>query len=375
METALKAPTSTSLIQASDVSTGIMLKTLDYDTLATSVTEEQKQKFASLTKDIIVTNPHSIQSYGQDVNRIIARQADDLLDKTSASRMADVVVLTNQLLEEIGGLDHPATVDKKENRFFAIIKSIPGVKYMFKKVEHELIKTNSVGKNVDEIAKKIESLKVVAMSNNSSLEQMAVNTVQYVAEIQERILALTVLKKELEQDIANMESAEFCNLDELQAKRNTLNAITKRLADMQMTEFVLKQNYQQIGAMMGCNDGIIQKAEMTVGHVIPIWKQQLALGLIMDDSRMSIEIEQKTSEKTNDMLVHNAQQLNMNAVNIAKATGETMFRMDTLEQTTKLMIDTVSQVREAYKETDQMQKEVNDKLMNLGRELEIALKS
>jgi hypothetical protein len=39
------------------------------------------------------------------------------------------------------------------------------------------------------------------------------------------------------------------------------------------------------------------------------------------------------------------------------------------------MIDTVSQVREAYKETDQMQKEVNDKLMNLGRELEIALKS
>ena len=360
-------------LAAVNSSTGIMLKVIDYEHVAEQITPEQREHYVTMTRGINTDNPHSIQSYGQDVNKIIARQADDILDKTSANRMTDVVVLTNQLLSEINDIETPG--QHKKGGWLTTLKSIPLLGRLVKAAQDTQIKHNTVGKNVEEISKKIESLKVVAMADNASLEQMAANTVLNVGDIQEKIVALVILKSDLEAEIAQMESDPDCNLDLLQQKRGSLNAISKRVADMTMTEFVLKQNYQQIGAMMGCNDGIIQKAEMTIGHVIPIWKQQLAIGMMMDNQRASAEVEGRMADAANKMLTQNAQALNMNSTEIARQSEENVFRLDTLKDTTRIMIDTIRQVQDIHAEGESRRNEILSEMKNLSAELAETLRN
>lgn len=366
------AQTNSTAIAAANASTGVMLKVIDYEHVAEQITPAQREHYVALTRSISTDNPHSIQSYGQDVNKMIARQADDILDKTSSNRMTDVVVLTNQLLSEINDIETPG---QSKKGWLTTLKSIPLLGRLVKAAEDTQIKHNSVGKNVEEISKKIESLKVVAMADNASLEQMAANTVLNVSDIQEKIVALVILKDDLIAEIDEMEKDPNCNLDLLQQKRNSLNAISKRIADMTMTEFVLKQNYQQIGAMMGCNDGIIQKAEMTIGHVIPIWKQQLAIGMMMDNQRASAEVEGRMADAANKMLTQNAQALNMNSTEIARQSEENVFRLDTLKDTTRIMIDTIRQVQDIHAEGETRRSEILAEMKNLSTELAETLRN
>ena len=210
-------------------STGVMLKVIDYEHVAEQITPQQREHYVAMTQEINTDNQHSILSYGQDVNKIIARQADEILNKTSANKMMDVVVLTNQLLSEINDIETPG---QQKKGWLSTLKSIPLIGRLVKAAQDTQIKHNTVGKNVEEISKKIESLKVVAMADNASLEQMAANTVLNVSDIQEKIVALVILKSDLEAEIAQMESEPDCNLDLLQHKRSSLNAISKRVTDM-----------------------------------------------------------------------------------------------------------------------------------------------
>lgn len=354
-----------------DSSTGMsLIGQFDFDRAVANVTPEQKKRYGELTRDIRTDNPRSIQSYGQDVNKIIAKQADDLLDRAKANKTTDVVVLTNQLLAEIGDIEQP-TVEPEG--FKGWLKSLPIIGGLVRDVEKAGIKRNTIGHNVGEISKKIESLKVVAMSDNASLESMADNTATYIQEIRERIVALMLLKKDVDAEVAELEAAEVCDLDVLMSKRNAQTALSKRITDMQTTEYVLKQNLNQIAAMEGNNDAIIDKADMTIGHIIPIWKQQLALGTMMDDQQAAAEVTRRMEDAANRMLVANAKALNQNSIEIARQGEETMFRFETLEQSTNAFIDTVKQMRNIHENGERQRVEMQEKLVSLGQKLQEAL--
>ena len=159
--------TENTQITTLDGSTGVSIHmSYDYDKALSQMTTEEKKHYLTLTKDINVNNPHTIQAYGQDVNKIIARQADDLLEKASANRTTDIVVLTNQLLSEINNIETP----QEQASTKSWLRSLPFVGRLVKAHENHVITHNSIGKNVAEISKKIESLKVIAMADNASLD-------------------------------------------------------------------------------------------------------------------------------------------------------------------------------------------------------------
>ena len=349
-----------------DGSTGVSIHmSYDYDKALSQMTAEDKKHYLTLTKDINVNNPHTIQAYGQDVNKIIARQADDLLEKASANRTTDIVVLTNQLLSEINDIETP----QEQASTKSWLRSLPFVGRLVKAHENHVITHNSIGKNVAEISKKIESLKVIAMADNASLDQMSENTEEYIKEIRERIIALKVLEEGVKADIAVLESNVDANLDVLQDQRNAAMALSKRITDMSMTEFILQQNLHQIAAMEGNNDAIINKAEMTVGQVIPIWKQQLAIGTIMDDQKVSAEIEQKMADATNQMILKNAHNLHCNSVMLAQANEDAIFRVETLKDTTHTLIQTIKDVQSIHANGEEKRNEILREMKTLGEEL------
>ena len=114
---------------------------------------------------------------------------------------------------------------------------------------------------------------------------------------------------------------------------------------------------------------VINKAEMIVGQVIPIWKQQLAIGTIMDDQKASAEIEQKMADATNQMILKNAHNLQRNSVMLAQANEDAIFRVETLKDTTHTLIQTIKDVQSIHANGEEKRNEILREMKTLGEEL------
>ena len=147
------------------------------------------------------------------------------------------------------------------------------------------------------------------------------------------------------------------------------NSLAKRIADMQITEYIFNQNLFQIRAIQHNNMSLSDKAESIATTVIPIWKNQLALSVIMANQQESIAAQKKITDTTNQILRKNSEMMKMNSINVAKANEEAIVSLDTLQATTKDLIDTITEVKKIQSEGNKMRETLEHNLIEYGSQL------
>lgn len=357
-----------------DTNAANVMRSYDYDAVVDNASQNENvnEHYSELTKNISIDNPHSIQNYGQDINKIIASQADEILSKAnSANRNTEAINLANKLLYEIKNIDDPT--QQSDNSIKSVLKSIPFISKFVKSIEKASIKRNSVAHNVEEISKKFESLKLIAMNDNASLETMGNNVINYITKLREQIVAIMILKKKVEDEIAQMTEDENCDLNLLQQRRNALSAISKRITNMRSTEEILKQNLQMIAGILGNNDSAIDNADMVISQVIPIWKIQLGLSIALDNQKVGVDVKNLMQNAANDMLLKNAQLMHQNSVEIAKSSEESFWKIETLRDSKNVMIDTIKKIQQIHEEGESNRQKIIAELKQISNDYSDAL--
>ena len=138
---------------------------------------------------------------------------------------------------------------------------------------------------------------------------------------------------------------------------------------MQITEYIFNQNLFQIRAIQHNNMSLSDKAESIATTVIPIWKNQLALSVIMANQQESIAAQKKITDTTNQILRKNSEMMKMNSINVAKANEEAIVSLDTLQATTKDLIDTITEVKKIQSEGNKMRETLEHNLVEYGSQL------
>ena len=141
----------------------------------------------------------------------------------------------------------------------------------------------------------------------------------------------------------------------------------------QTTEYVLTQNLLQIRATQQNNIAIADKSDNIVNNVLPLWKNQLSISIIMNNQKNSIEAQQKIADTTNKILRENAKALKMNSINVARASEEAVIKLDTLKDTTQELIETINEVKNIHDKGAAERKEYESHLRDFARQLEISL--
>ena len=202
------------------------------------------------------------------------------------------------------------------------------------------------------------------------LEIIFNNNCKYIEDIRELIIAAKVKNEELLKHIEYMTEhpEEFTPINVSDAQ-NFQNALAKRIADMQITEYIFNQNLFQIRAIQHNNMSLSDKAESIATTVIPIWKNQLALSVIMANQQESIAAQKKITDTTNQILRKNSEMMKMNSINVAKANEETVVSLDTLQATTKDLIDTITEVKKIQSEGNKMRETLEHNLVEYGSQL------
>lgn len=341
------SPESSSLAMAGN--------SFDYTKKLAMLSPAEKKKFLAMADKIQVNDPTSIQSFGSELSQVVSRNGDVLLEQCKSNRNSDVEMLANELLEELNLIDLDE-LSKSPWKSFA--SKVPILRHIVKSVESIMVKYNSIKQNVDAISQKIATTKIVAMRDNSTLQTIFDNNVQYIQQLRDLIIAAKLKMEAIDAEITKRRQDPSTEVYELQKMDNFRNALSKRIADMQTIECVLGQNLIQIGFVQNSNIAIADKAETVVNHIIPIWKTQLAMAVMLSNQKASLDANAKMEEFTNKMLVMNAKAVKENALAAAKASENQTIHLETLQKTNQSLTETVVELKKIRQEGEQIRQNV-----------------
>ena len=340
----------------------------DYEKQVSLLSPSQRKAYLAKADSINEANLASIQTYGSDISKNIESNGDELLAHVRSNNTNNEInVMINDLLAELKMVD---VDDLQTTNVKRILRKIPVLRHLVMSAEKVMIKYDTIKNNVDQISARIKQHKIIAERDNNMLEIIFNNNCKYIEDIRELIIAAKVKNEELLKHIGYMTEhpEEFTPINVSDAQ-NFQNALAKRIADMQITEYIFNQNLFQIRAIQHNNMSLSDKAESIATTVIPIWKNQLALSVIMANQQESIAAQKKITDTTNQILRKNSEMMKMNSINVAKANEEAIVSLDTLQATTKDLIDTITEVKKIQSEGNKMRETLEHNLVEYGTQL------
>jgi len=349
-----------------DVPKNANVRVTDIDTKA--LTPVQKERYHQITRSLVVGDLNSVNSYGAELSGVMSQNSDALLKAVRNTNGNEVTALTTELLGQLDMIDIDEINDT--DTWKRIMRKIPILKKFVPSIEQIITKYDSIADSVQKVSDKIEGVSLIAKRDNNALEEIFNNNKDYVAQIGDLIAAAQLKRDELVDQLAEMQAnPDKYEIYDVQDVADFKNELDKKIHDMQATQYTMKMNLLQVRAIQKNNMQISNKASMFVSTVLPIWKNQLSISIMMDDQKKNAEAMRAMSDTTNKIIEKNAQLLKVNSVAVAKEAERGIFDMSTLEKTTTLMIDTVKEVESIHQKGITERKAFEEKLVSLENHL------
>ncbi len=321
------------------------------------------QKYDGMVNSIDEQNPNSIINFGSELQNSLANQSDSFLNNVRKSNSGEVGELINKLLVELNYVD----VDELEgNSMKKFLKKIPFLKNMVTSVETLFVKYDKIVNNISDISNKVNAGIISSTKDNAVLQTIFTSNIESVKQIEDYIIAGTIKHQKSTEELALME-ANPANYQDYQIsdKRDFVNRLDRRLADLKVVRFIILQSLPQIRLIQNNNVSIAEKAQTILTTTLPVWKNQLTLAVAMYRQQQNIEVQKKVSSTTEEILRKNAQRLQQNTIDVAKANEQTIVSIDTLGETTSSLINTLNEVKQIQQQGSQSRQQLDVELKNL----------
>ena len=344
----------------------------DYQKRLSALSEQERKDYLALTEKVDIHNLTTVHEYGSELNSVVAENGERFLSSVKAGDGGEIVQLTTDLLAQLNMINiDEINADTKWKNF---LRKLPVVNRFVTSIENVKIKYNDIAENVNAIASKMGDAKIVALTDNSTLQEIFDNNTAYIKRIRELIIGGKVRIEEAEKTLQEMrahpENYETYEISEMQ---DFIGSLEKRVADMQVTEAVLQQNLLQIKATQGNNLAIAEKSNNIVTNVIPLWKNQLSIAVIMHNQTKNVEAQKMLTDTTNKILAENAKNLHTNSVAVARANEESVISLETLKTTPSELIATIKEVERIHADGAHQRELIEKELHTMAIQLEDAI--
>jgi len=321
------------------------------------------QKYDSLSGSIDEQNPNSIINFGSELQNSLANQSDSFLNNVRKSNSGEVGELINKLLVELNYVDVDEIEGSSVKKF---LKKIPFLSKMVSSVETLFVKYDKIVNNISDISNKVNAGIINSTKDNAVLQTIFTSNIESVKKIEDYIIAGSLRMQKSSEELALME-INAANYQDYQIsdKRDFIARLDRRLADLKVVRFIILQSLPQIRLIQNNNVSIAEKAQTILTTTLPVWKNQLTLAVAMHRQQQNIDIQKKVSSTTEEILRKNAQRLQQNTVDVARANEQTIVSIDTLRDTTSSLINTLNEVKQIQQQGAQSRQQLDVELKNL----------
>ncbi|MBQ8787746.1 MAG: toxic anion resistance protein, partial [Oscillospiraceae bacterium] len=232
-----------------------------------------------------------------------------------------------------------------------------------KQLDKLLAKYHTMGEDVDKIYIQLREYEKEIEASNVKLETMFNANINYYKELLLYIMAGEQACVELDQYITDYRAKLEANPDsgavamDLQTLEQTRQVFEQRVMDLKIAENVAMQTVPMLKAMQFSNLNLIRKINSAFIITMPVFKQALAQAIMLKRQRVQAEAMQALDEKTNELLLKNAQNtVAQTKLTTQMATGSSI-QIETLEKTWQTIVDGIEETRQIQETAKQKRKD------------------
>lgn len=337
-----------------------------------NIPSAEVQKYESLANSLDEKNPSSIINYGAELQNTLAGQSDSFLSNVRKSNSGEVGELINSLLTELNYVDVDELNQSKVRKF---LSNIPFFKSLSVKVENLFAKYDKIVTNINSISNKVNAGIINSTKDNAVLQTIFENNIASIKQLEDLIIAGNLKMKTAGDELTEMEANPQNYQDyEIADKRDFVNRLDRRIADLKTVRFILMQSLPQVRLVQSNNISLAEKAQTILTTTLPVWKNQLTLAVALYRQQQNIEIQQKVSDTTEEILRKNAERLKQNSIAVAQANEKAVVSTETLKETTTKLIDTLNEVKRIHQEGAANRKKLDQDLQQLETQLKDSVK-
>ncbi|WP_462427590.1 toxic anion resistance protein, partial [Fusobacterium varium] len=298
----------------------------------------------NLVSSISVYDTETIISFGGEVAEEISRCSDAVLNSMNMAQIND----TGEMLTLLGKIMSKFDIDEIREKPGFLERIFGNLK---KQLEKILDKYHTMGDEIDKIYVKLKQYEVEIKQSNKKLETMFQTNVNYYHELLKYILAGEQGIKEIdtfitqrteEMEKSNDKSIQFELTSLVQAKQ----MLEQRTQDLRIAENVAMQSIPMLKTMQFSNVNLIRKINSAFIITLPIFKQALSQAILLKRQRIQAEAMAALDEKTNEMLIKNAQNTSEQAKLAAQLASGSSIKIETLETTWKTIVKGIEETKQ-----------------------------
>lgn len=310
-------------------------------------TDEIKQQLATseeidkIVSTINVNDSSTIVKFGAEAADEISKASDQVLNSMSLAQINDTGNMMKALANIMDQFDIDEIKDDKPG-FFGSLK---------KKLEKILSKYDNMGKDIDKIYVQLKQYESEIDANNKKLDAMYDANLGYYQQLVKYIMAGEQGVKELDAFIEQYQAKVAENPDDgtirmdlsnLQQMREILD---QRVMDLKVAENVALQTVPMLKTMEYSNLNLVRKINSAFIITMPVFKQALAQAIMLKRQRIQAESMAALDEKTNEMLLKNAQNTVDQSKMVAAMAANSSIKVETLQQTWQTIVNGIDEVQ------------------------------
>lgn len=332
------------------------------------LSQEEREMVDQFASEIDISNVDQIVKYGSAAQRNISDFSVSVLKKVKTLDLGEV---GESLKELTVALD--ATVEPEKKGIFGLFqrgkRAVGSIMANYAKAET----------NVDKVERDLQKHQVVLTQDISMYQQMYELNMEYYKQLTMYIIA----GKKALQVARNGKLAELRQRAEATEKQEDVQAyrdfedqcarFEKKLSDLEITRVISMQSAPQVRLLQNNDREMLDKIQSSLSNTIPLWRNQLVISLGLEHSRRAIEAQQTLSDKTNELLVKNAEALHTSATETAKAAERPIVDMDTLRRCNKELIASIKEVVRIHEQGTIQRQKAQEEMAKIESELKQAM--
>ncbi|WP_130863263.1 toxic anion resistance protein [Bacilliculturomica massiliensis] len=309
----------------------------------------------ALVSTIDVYNAETIVTFGGKVAEDISRCSDTVLNSMNMEQIND----TGQMLELLGKIMDKFDIGELEDNRGFFQKMFGNMKKQLDKI---LDKYHTMGEEVDKIYIQLKQYEAEIKESNRKLESMFQTNVNSYHELVKYILAGEQGISELDAFIAQkQQELEQTGDNSIQFDLTTLTQakmmLEQRTQDLRIAENVAMQSIPMLKTMQFSNMNLVRKINSAFIITLPVFKQALSQAILLKRQRIQAEAMSALDEKTNEMLIKNAQNTAAQSKLTAELASGSSVKIETLETTWKTIVQGIEETRQIQNDLSKQRKE------------------
>ena len=335
---------------------------------------ERDRVVQGLATQIDIADPGSVLRFGAEAQSRATAAADAMLEGARNREAGEAGATLSSLLGTLRGFDMGGLAAKRS--FFACITNRAGAEATRVLQRYETIKGQ-----VEEVGDRLDTHRTRLLEDVEKLERLYGATLEWFHALGDHVAAGDTVLKRVDTEAIPAVSREVEGGDSVAAQRlrdlrSARDELERRVHDLRLTRQVAMQALPSIRLIQENDKALASKIQSVIANTVPLWRQQLAQALAIQNMRDAGRTLKQATDLTNELLTANAERLREGNLEARTQLERGVFDIEavkkanaslvaTIEDSLRIAQDAQAQRASATKELEKAEGEIRRVLVSV----------